>query len=72
MLKFGRTVDLETLERVGTNRIADELREKLDVIQSRQIMDLAKLDVRLVSVSMECSNIFRRYKLLSCGIEMWK
>jgi hypothetical protein len=45
MLKFGRTVDLETLERVGTNKIADELREKLAVIQSRQIMDFAKLEI---------------------------
>ena len=29
MLKFGHTIDLEKLERMGVNKVADEIREKI-------------------------------------------
>jgi hypothetical protein len=40
MLKFGRTVDLEKLEKLGVNRNAEELKEKLlkdDVVRMKEL-----------------------------------
>lgn len=47
MLKFGRTIDLEKLEKLGLNKTADELREKLMKEESARNQELEALDVSL-------------------------
>lgn len=46
MLKFGRAVDLEKLERVGSNKIADELRDRLSLLEQKCVGEVQQLDVR--------------------------
>jgi chromosome segregation ATPase len=45
MLKFGQLVDLEKLEKLGSNKAADELRDKIhkdDVRRSREVAELER------------------------------
>ncbi|KAJ3086753.1 Cilia- and flagella-associated protein 44 [Quaeritorhiza haematococci] len=46
MLKFGQVIDLERLERMGVNRNADELRERLQKEEYRHIKELEEWKVR--------------------------
>lgn len=57
MLKFGRIVDLEKLETVSVNRVAEELKEKLRDQEMRNAKDIASWDV--------CS-FFVLFSLISC------
>ena len=45
MLKFGRLVDLEKLEKIGINRSADEFREKMAREESKRLKEAFKIDV---------------------------
>ncbi len=45
MLKFGQIVDLEKLEKLGVNKAADELKEKLLREDHQRIRQLAEIDV---------------------------
>ncbi|KAI9208942.1 uncharacterized protein BJ171DRAFT_171848 [Polychytrium aggregatum] len=47
MLKFGQTIDLEKLERMGVNRSADELREKLQKEDNIRSKELGDWDLRI-------------------------
>ncbi|KAJ3069689.1 Cilia- and flagella-associated protein 44 [Podochytrium sp. JEL0797] len=44
MLKFGQTIDLEKLERMGINRNADELRDKLTKEDNKRVKELEGCD----------------------------
>jgi len=45
MLKFGRLVDLEKLETVSVNRVAEELKEKLREQESGNLKEIHYWDV---------------------------
>ena len=45
MLKFGQIVDLEKLEKLGANRVADEVKEKLQKEDIQRIREIAEMDV---------------------------
>lgn len=45
MLKFGHIIDLEKLERMGVNRNADELREKLAKEDAKRLKEVEALEV---------------------------
>ena len=45
MLKFGQMIDLEKLERMGINRNADEIREKIQKEDNRRIKELQQWEV---------------------------
>ena len=47
MLKFGRLVDLEKLETVSVNRVAEELKEKLREQEARTAKEIVDWDVRI-------------------------
>lgn len=47
MLKFGRIVDLEKLEKMGINRNADEFREKMAKEDSKRLKDTFKIEVNI-------------------------
>ena len=44
MLKFGRVIDLEKLERMGVNKTSDELRERIGQEDAVRMKELDKLD----------------------------
>jgi hypothetical protein len=48
MLKFGRIIDLEKLEKLGVNKTADELREKLVKEEYRNARELEAFEVPLL------------------------
>ena len=45
MLKFGRLVDLEKLETVSVNRVAEELKEKLREQETSNLKEINNWDV---------------------------
>lgn len=47
MLKFGRLVDLEKLEKVTVSRTVEELKEKLRQQEIKSARDIAKWDVSI-------------------------
>ncbi|KAJ3195546.1 Cilia- and flagella-associated protein 44 [Irineochytrium annulatum] len=47
MLKFGKIIDLEKLERMGVNRNADELREKLQKEDSKRTKEVSALENKI-------------------------
>lgn len=47
LLKFGRIVDLDKLEKIGTNKNADELRDRMLRHETVRSKELAEFDVRL-------------------------
>ena len=47
MLKFGQLVDLEKLEKLGVNRQAEELKERLKIEEIERMREIAARDVRL-------------------------
>lgn len=47
MLKFGRLVDLEKLETVSVNRVAEELKEKLREQEANNLKEIREWDVSL-------------------------
>ncbi|KAJ1511739.1 Cilia- and flagella-associated protein 44 [Coelomomyces lativittatus] len=47
MLKFGRCVDIEKLEKMGTNKAADELRQQLLERDKQSQIELERMKVRL-------------------------
>lgn len=51
MLKFGQIVDLEKLEKLGVNKAADELKEKLSRDDRQRLREVADMDVSFESNS---------------------
>lgn len=47
MLKFGKVIDLEKLERMGLNKNADELREKLIREDKKRTRELEEVDTQI-------------------------
>ncbi|KAL5033039.1 hypothetical protein BDV3_000061 [Batrachochytrium dendrobatidis] len=47
MLKFGQIVDLEKLEKLGVNKTADELREKLQREDNRRLKEIKEYDNKI-------------------------
>lgn len=45
MLKFGRCVDLDKLEKIGVNKVADELREKARQEELRNSVEIERMTV---------------------------
>lgn len=48
MLKFGRLVDLEKLEKIGINRNAEEFREKMAREDAKKLQEVFKMEVMLI------------------------
>jgi transcription elongation GreA/GreB family factor len=48
MLKFGMLIDLEKLERLGVNKLADELSEKAQKDEYRRIKEVAVFNKEIV------------------------
>jgi hypothetical protein len=59
LLKFGRLVDVEKLEKLGSNRIADELRQKLDKITSIQNHELEAWQAKIVRAQNDYTELVR-------------
>uniref|UniRef100_A0A7M5XG43 Uncharacterized protein n=1 Tax=Clytia hemisphaerica TaxID=252671 RepID=A0A7M5XG43_9CNID len=53
LLKFGRLVDLEKLETVSVNRVAEELKEKLRMQEEQNIRDLNNWDKTIDQLQSE-------------------
>jgi prefoldin subunit 5 len=60
MLKFGQIIDLEKLERMGINRGADELREKLQKEDMKRQRDLEQWDSRINKLKEELTDVTRK------------
>ena len=45
MLKFGQVVDLEKLEKLGANKVADEVKEKLQREDYQRVKELSQMEV---------------------------
>jgi hypothetical protein len=45
MLKFGKIVDLEKLEKMGVNKAAEDLRQQLSLKDRQHTVELEMLDV---------------------------
>jgi len=48
MLKFGQIIDLEKLERMGVNKNAEELKEKLNKNENKYSIELSNWDVSIL------------------------
>jgi hypothetical protein len=48
MLKFGQIVDLEKLERLGVNKAADELKEKIQKEDHKRLKEVAEYEKKIV------------------------
>ncbi|XP_057301359.1 cilia- and flagella-associated protein 44-like isoform X2 [Hydractinia symbiolongicarpus] len=59
MLKFGRLVDLEKLETVSVNRVAEELKEKLRDQEKRNAKDIAGWDKKIDGLQTELTKLIR-------------
>ncbi|KAL7754355.1 hypothetical protein RI367_000336 [Sorochytrium milnesiophthora] len=53
MLKFGKLIDLESLEKVGVNKTADELRDRLQHEDTRRAKELAQRKKKLSDIKHE-------------------
>jgi hypothetical protein len=47
MLKFGKLVDLEKLEKMGVNRAADEFREKIQRLDKKHAEEMNQWDLKI-------------------------
>ncbi|TPX71174.1 hypothetical protein SpCBS45565_g01378 [Spizellomyces sp. 'palustris'] len=59
MLKFGHIIDLEKLERMGVNKGADELREKLAKEDAKRLKEVEELEVQLNRLKEEITDVTR-------------
>ncbi|KAJ1567975.1 Cilia- and flagella-associated protein 44 [Cladochytrium tenue] len=59
-LKFGREVDLEKLERLGINRAADELRERLAREEAEQQKELREWETKVEDAKREFTLVTRK------------
>ncbi|KXS17487.1 hypothetical protein M427DRAFT_68328 [Gonapodya prolifera JEL478] len=57
MLKFGREVDLERLERLGVNKTADEMRDKMEREEKERFAEVATLEARIQQMKEELTNV---------------
>ncbi|KAI8915149.1 hypothetical protein DFJ77DRAFT_430281 [Powellomyces hirtus] len=57
MLKFGQIIDLEKLERMGVNKNADELREKLAKEDSKRLKEVEELQVEVLKLREELTEV---------------
>ncbi|KAI8801416.1 hypothetical protein BJ742DRAFT_32185 [Cladochytrium replicatum] len=57
MLKFGQTIDLEKLERMGVNKNADELREKLQKEDNKRLAELHSVEGEINRLKEELTEI---------------
>jgi len=59
MLKFGQIIDLEKLERMGVNKNAEELKEKLNKNENKYANELNEWHV---SISLLIKSIYKTLK----------
>ncbi|KAJ3210900.1 Cilia- and flagella-associated protein 44 [Dinochytrium kinnereticum] len=59
MLKFGKIIDLEKLERMGVNKNADELREKLQKEDNKRSKEVEVFEARTNRLKEDLTNITR-------------
>ncbi|KAJ3102122.1 Cilia- and flagella-associated protein 44 [Phlyctochytrium planicorne] len=59
MLKFGKIIDLEKLERMGVNKNADELREKLQKEDNKRSKEVEHFEGHLNKLKEDLTNITR-------------
>jgi len=59
MLKFGRLVDLEKLETVSVNRVAEELKEKLREQEAKNVKEILSWDKNIHRHQEELTRIIR-------------
>ncbi|KAI8619969.1 hypothetical protein BC830DRAFT_1059801, partial [Chytriomyces sp. MP71] len=64
MLKFGQTIDLEKLERMGINRNADELREKLQKEDNKRMKELETCDRDIKHLKDTLTDVTRQNTML--------
>lgn len=57
MLKFGRLIDLEKLERLGVNKAADDLRSKAAKDDSKRLKEVVALEKLASSVQEELTRV---------------
>jgi alpha-amylase/alpha-mannosidase (GH57 family) len=63
LLKFGQIIDLEKLERLGINRNADELREKIQKEDQKRLHELEEWDV---SKNLQSINFDLNFAHITC------
>ncbi|KAI8930034.1 hypothetical protein BC831DRAFT_164480 [Entophlyctis helioformis] len=63
MLKFGQIIDLEKLERLGVNKTADELREKLQREDNRRLKELHEWDGKINGLKERLTDITKENTL---------
>lgn len=68
MLKFGRVVDLERLEKLGLNKAADEMRDKLNKEDQQRNKQLQTWDNQIMELREEYNNILIRNTELLEGL----
>ena len=59
MLKFGRKVDLEKLETVSVNRVAEELKEKLREQEQSNAREILRWDDQIDHLQTELTKLIR-------------
>ncbi|KAI9333809.1 hypothetical protein BDR26DRAFT_805717, partial [Obelidium mucronatum] len=64
LLKFGQTIDLEKLERMGINRSADELREKLTREDNKRLKELESCDREIKHLKDNLTDMTRQNTVL--------
>ena len=57
MLKFGRTIDLEKLEKLGVNRNAEELKEKITREEAKRSAELAQWDSKIARLKEDLTSV---------------
>ena len=57
MLKFGQLIDLEKLERLGINKAADELREKIQREENKRLADLEEWNIKTAALKEKLTDI---------------
>ena len=60
MLKFGRKVDLEKLETISVNRVAEELKEKLREQEIKNVKEIVKWDNDIDDLQSELTKLIRQ------------
>ncbi|KAI8820502.1 uncharacterized protein EV422DRAFT_496817 [Fimicolochytrium jonesii] len=63
MLKFGKIIDLEKLERMGFNKNADELREKLTKEDAKRMKELEELQLQINKLKVRLTEVTRENTL---------
>ncbi|KAI8897709.1 WD40-repeat-containing domain protein, partial [Globomyces pollinis-pini] len=60
MLKFGQIIDLEKLEKLGSNKTADELKEKIEKEDLRRIKEVAEMNKKIREHKSRLTDVIRK------------